>query len=57
MVQFHGYCELSIGAEVLVRVLVAAARAELHDALDTYVKGFQLLTNDILRHLSAYILD
>jgi hypothetical protein len=43
--------------EVLGGVLVAATRAELHDTLDTNVQGFQLLTDEILRHLSVFILD
>jgi hypothetical protein len=32
-------------------------RAELHHSLDTYVQGFQFLTDDALRHLPAKIHD
>jgi hypothetical protein len=34
-------------------VLIAASRAELHDALDTDSKGLTLLPDDALRHLPA----
>jgi hypothetical protein len=36
---------------------MTAPRAELHHSLDTYAQGFQLLTDDALRHLPAKILD
>ena len=38
-------------------VLIAAPRAELHDALDTDSQGLKLLPDDVLRHLSAEVLQ
>ena len=36
-------------------VLIAAPRAELHDALDTDALGLKLLPHDALRHLPAEV--
>jgi hypothetical protein len=40
--------------EVLGGVLVTVTGVELHDTLDMNVQGFQLLADEILRHLSVY---
>jgi hypothetical protein len=41
---------------VLLGVLVAAPRAELHDPLDTHAKGSQLLSDNVLRHAATQVL-
>jgi hypothetical protein len=41
---------------VLLGVLVAAPRAELHDPLDTYAKGSQLLSDNVFRHAATQVL-
>jgi hypothetical protein len=38
------------GRAVLGRVLVAAAGSDLYDPLNLNVQGFELLTDDALRH-------
>jgi hypothetical protein len=43
------------GWSIAYGVLIAAPRAELHDALDTDSQGLKLLTDDALRHLSAEV--
>jgi hypothetical protein len=43
------------GGSIACGVLIAAPRAELHDALDTDSQGLKLLTDDALWHLSAEI--
>jgi hypothetical protein len=43
------------GGAIACGVLVAAPRAELHDALDTDSQGLKLFPDDALRHLSAEI--
>jgi hypothetical protein len=48
---------MGIGGTVLGRVLIAAAGAELCDSLDTNVQGFQLLSNDAVRHPLPEILN
>jgi hypothetical protein len=40
----------------LGRFLIAAAGAELRDSLETNVQGFQLLSDDALRHLFFQVL-
>jgi hypothetical protein len=43
------------GWSIACGVLIAAPRAELHDALDTDSQGLKLLPDDALRHLSAEV--
>ena len=38
------------GRAVFSGVLVATAESELHDSLDTNVQGFELLSDEALRH-------
>jgi hypothetical protein len=41
---------------VLVGVLIAAAKSELHDPLDTNVQGFKIFSDNAFRHLFPEIL-
>jgi hypothetical protein len=43
------------GGSIACGVLIAAPRAELHDALDTDSQGLNLLPDDALRHLPAEV--
>jgi hypothetical protein len=43
--------------KAILKILVAAARSELHSSLDTNVLGFQVLSDDVLKHQLFEILN
>jgi hypothetical protein len=42
---------------VILKVLITAPRAKLHDTWGTDAKGFQLLSDDVLRHVATQVLN
>jgi hypothetical protein len=42
---------------VLVRILIAATRSEMHDFLHTNVDGFQLFSDEALKFLFTEVLN
>jgi hypothetical protein len=50
-------CWIVTNWAVLLRVLVTAPQAKLHEPLDTDAQGFQLLSDDVLKHAETQVLN